>query len=116
VPIEKLRVSAQIKRLVVEGHTADLQRCPSRSEAVGAVTVALVAAGYDDVVIAAVLLNPSYGISDKPREQSTAWVAAEIASARALVADGTAIPTISAVALADSLPVASAREGSPWRL
>jgi hypothetical protein len=71
-------------------------RYPSRSEALFAVISALIQAGYDDATIAAIVLNPHHGISDKPRSQRDprspryeasirSWTAKEIARARAKV-------------------------------
>jgi hypothetical protein len=57
-------------------------RYASRSEAVFACVQALIVAGYDDVTIAAVLLDPAYGISAKPRALGRRWLARELARAR----------------------------------
>jgi hypothetical protein len=70
----KINVSNDIKTLIVQGKDLDNPgRFPSRSEALWAVTCALVRAGATDEVIAGVLLNKSNGISesvlDKPRPE-----------------------------------------------
>jgi hypothetical protein len=94
-PLHTLKVSARIKYLIHTGSDPENPgRYPSRSEAVFAVLQALIHGGHDDPTIAAVLLNPAYRISDKPRSQRDprspayehnirAWVSKEIARARA---------------------------------
>jgi hypothetical protein len=67
VNIATLRVSNRIKKLIRTGEYAP--RYPSRSEAEFAVLVALVGAGYDDATVAAIVLDPANGISDKPLSQ-----------------------------------------------
>jgi hypothetical protein len=96
-PLHLLRVSTRIKYLIQTGTDPDNpSRYPSRSEALFAVLSALVQAGYDDPTIAALVLNPQHGISDKPRSQRDprspryeasirSWTAKEIARARAKV-------------------------------
>ena len=80
VQLEGLRVSARIKRLIFEGTEA---RYRSRSEAVFACIQALIASGYDNAIIVAVLEDVANGISSKPRELGRRWVVREIARARA---------------------------------
>lgn len=82
VDISNLRVPDRIKKLMREGQNTDRQRYPSRSEAVFAVTSALVSAGYDDPTIASVLMAPENNISEKPREKGYPWVFSEITRAR----------------------------------
>jgi Bifunctional DNA primase/polymerase, N-terminal len=79
VDLDHLQIHHRIKRVVVEGpdHTY-----PSRSEALWAVLLALVGAGYDDATIAAVVLTKRYAISEKPRERGRRWLASELARAR----------------------------------
>jgi hypothetical protein len=94
ITLADLKVSARIKFLIVMGwdcHQPD--RYPSRSEALFACIMAMIAAQHDDATIAAVVLNPRYRISEKPRTQKNAtsplyephtraWVAKEIARGR----------------------------------
>jgi hypothetical protein len=80
VRLETLRVSPRIRALIHEGDTT---RYPSRSEGLFAALLALTASGYDDTVIANVMLDPGHAISAKPRELGRRWLAREIARARA---------------------------------
>lgn len=78
-------VSSRTKMLIVNGDDPDdPTRYGSRSEATWAVLCELVRAGVDDDTIAAILLDPDYGISghslDQPRSQ--AYVARQIKRAR----------------------------------
>lgn len=95
VMLEDLRVSARVKAILQTGQDPDNPtRYPSRSEAVYDMACALLYAGYDDATTAAVLLNPAWRISDKPRSVRDPrsphyemhvrnWIAKEIARARA---------------------------------
>jgi hypothetical protein len=83
VDIHQLNVTATIKFLIVTGTHPQGQRHPSRSEAEWRVIHNLISPGYDDVVIASVLLDPINRISEKPREKGRKWVEQEIARARA---------------------------------
>jgi hypothetical protein len=90
VDVDLLAMPGWVRRVILKGTDA---RYPSRSEAIHAIVRHLVAAGYADKVIAAILLDPRFGISSKPREigptwdtarkASRRWVAREIARARA---------------------------------
>jgi hypothetical protein len=73
-------VSDRIKYLIIHGDT--LSRYPSRSEAVFAVISSLVKAGYDDLQISEILLNPDYAISELPMEKGSKWVLQELSRAR----------------------------------
>lgn len=71
------RVSDKTKALIVNGNDPDdPDKYPSRSEALFAVLCELVRAGVDDDQIAAVILDPDFGISghvlDQPRPQQYA--------------------------------------------
>ncbi len=82
--------SSRIRAVIVEGRTADPERYPSRSEAVCAVTRELVRAGCDDQMMAELLLNPDFGISESILEhgaKAKAEAAREIANARADVGE-----------------------------
>jgi hypothetical protein len=81
VDLDTIPVSPRIKHLIREGD--DPGRYPSASEARWAVLQALIAAGVDDAVIAAVLLDGRFEISAKPRAEGLRWLAREIARARA---------------------------------
>jgi hypothetical protein len=83
VDVDALRVTPRVRTLIAGGWDAACGRYESRSEAVFAVVQALVAAGYDDVVIASVLLDPGNGIGEKPRQRGRRWIAGELARARA---------------------------------
>lgn len=89
-PLDSLRVSKEIKRLINEGKPKG-----ERSEAVFAVTRALVKAGHPDDEITAVLTCSGYGISEKPREQGIAWVQGELRRARTKPDSGSATPILS---------------------
>ncbi len=82
VHVQDLRVSERVKRLIMEGPAGQPGLYASRSEAVFAVAHALIASGYDNSVIAAVLFDPELRISEKPRAQGRSWLAAEIGRAR----------------------------------
>jgi Bifunctional DNA primase/polymerase, N-terminal len=70
---------AWVLRVIRDGHDG---RYPSRSEALFAVAVAMMRAGYDDATIAGVLLDARHGISSKPREKGARWLAHELGRAR----------------------------------
>lgn len=78
--LASLLVSDRIKRLIVEGQNT---RYPSGSEARWAVVQALIAAGYPDAQIAAVMLDERHAIGVKARCNGRVWLAREIARARA---------------------------------
>ena len=80
VTVEPIHVSPRILALIADGGAA---RYPSRSEALWAVLMALIEAGYTDVEVASIVLDPAYGISSKPREKGRRWLAGELARARA---------------------------------
>lgn len=95
VDLDTLRISTTIKTVITLGNKRT-DPYPSRSEALFAVETSLIRAGYDDATIAAILLNPQYGISDKPLHQkdpraaqywtlTKGWIARDIARARAKV-------------------------------
>ena len=59
--------------------TADtIGHYPSRSEALFAILLALLGAGYDDGDIARLCLLETNGISELPREKGPAWLAQEL--------------------------------------
>ena len=78
VSVASLRVSERIKQLITWGDAEG--RYPSRSEALFAVVTALVAAGYDDDTIAAVVWGHTIG--EKAREQGWRWLRGEVLRAR----------------------------------
>jgi P4 family phage/plasmid primase-like protien len=49
------------------------ERYHDRSALLADVVKALIQAGLDDIAIAAILLNPAYSVSEKPREKGLAW-------------------------------------------
>ena len=85
-----LRVSPRIKYLIQHGDS--IGQYPSRSEALFAVLMALLAAGYDDPDIARLCLLETHGISALPREKGRTWLAQELKRARHK-ANGAARPT-----------------------
>jgi hypothetical protein len=83
VDIDTLEVSRFIRALIRCGPDADPAKYSSRSEAVFACLMGLLHAGYSDTaLLASILLDPRYQISEKPREQGHRWVASEIARAK----------------------------------
>ena len=71
-----LRVSPRIKYLIQHGDS--IGQYPSRSEALVAVILALLGAGYDDIRIASLCLLERHGISELPREKGRTWLAQEL--------------------------------------
>jgi len=78
VSVASLHVPERIKQLITWGDTEG--RYPSRSEALFAVVTALVAAGYDDDTITAVVWGHTIG--EKAREQGWRWLRGEVLRAR----------------------------------
>ena len=74
--LRTLRVSPRIKYLIQHGDS--IGQYPSRSEALFAVIMALLGAGYDDTHIASVCLLETHGISELPREKGRTWLAQEL--------------------------------------
>ena len=74
--LRNLRVSPRIKYLIRHGDS--IGQYPSRSEALFAVIMALVGAGYDDHDISSLCLLEAHGISELPREKGPAWLAQEL--------------------------------------
>ena len=96
VDVSALTLSARMKGVI---QTGDDPKKPyvSRSEALFAVLTEMVRKGYDDATMAAVVLDPANGISDKPLGQKNqrspqywtltrGWMAREIARVRAKAA------------------------------
>ena len=82
-PYSRCRFSVRLKYLLRVGDNPITQeRYPSRSEATFAVMSALVAAGYTDRHIVAVMMNPCYVLSERPRQKGETWLLQEIARAR----------------------------------
>jgi len=78
-------VNQRTRMLIVQGDDPDdPTRYSSRSEAMWAVLCELIRAGCEDDIIAAVLLDPDFGISDHPLRQkrSVEYVARQIERAR----------------------------------
>ena len=103
-----LRVSPRIKYLIQHGDT--IGQYPSRSEALFAVILALLAAGYDDADIARLCLMETHGISGLPREKGHTWLAQELKRARhkansvARPANVVPVPEYGDDLLADTIP------------
>ena len=103
-----LRVSPRIKYLIQHGDS--IGQYPSRSEALFAVLMALLAAGYDDTDIAHLCLLNTHGISELPREKGRMWLAQELKRARhkangaARPADAVPVPEYGDDLLADTIP------------
>jgi P4 family phage/plasmid primase-like protien len=100
--LSSLIVSARIKEIIETGKWDPPEKYASRSEAVMAVAVALVGAGYPDAVVAHYISDPQWPISAHVRDQpnQTRYLAAQIEKARK-----TAKPVIDARA-----PLATARQ------
>lgn len=82
--LHALAISPRMKFLLRLGEDPnDPNRYPSRSEAEFAVMTALVAAGYSDRQMVGVMLDPTYVLSEKPRERGERWLLQEIGRARA---------------------------------
>ncbi len=103
-----LRVSPRIKYLIQHGDS--IGQYPSRSEALFAVLMALLGAGYDDADIARLCLLETHGISELPREKGRTWLAQELKRARhkangeAQPADAVPVPEYGDDLLADTIP------------
>ena len=103
-----LRVSPRIKYLIRHGDS--IGQYPSRSEALFAVLMALLAAGYDDADIGRLCLLETHGISELPREKGRTWLAQELKRARhkangvARTADAVPVPEHGDDLLADTIP------------
>ena len=78
--LKGLNVPPDIKYLIQHGDS--IGRFSSYSEALSAVLLALVGAGYEDSVIASLCLLESHGISKLPREQGLAWLHEELTQIR----------------------------------
>ena len=78
--LKGLTVPPDIKYLIQHGDS--IGRFSSNSEALSAVLLALVGAGYEDSVIAYLCLLESHGISKLPREQGSAWLQEELTQIR----------------------------------
>ena len=74
--LRTLRVSPRIKYLIQHGDS--IGQYPSRSEALFAVIMALLGAGYADTDIARLCLLETHGISELPREKGRTWLAQEL--------------------------------------
>ena len=74
---EDLPLTPDQKRLIQDGAPKG-----ERSEALWSVLRAMVKRGLEDDVIQAVLMDPRYGLSEKPREKKLSWLQQEIARAR----------------------------------
>ena len=80
VDLRGLSVPPPIKYLIQHGDT--IGQYPSRSEALSAVLMALLDAGYSDPDISRLCLLEEHGISELPREKGPAWLAQELKRAR----------------------------------
>ena len=106
--LRSLRVSPRIKYLIQHGDS--IGQYPSRSEALFAVLMALLAAGYDDHYIAHLCLLNTHGISELPQEKGHTWLAQELKRARhkangaARQVDVLPVPEYGDDLLADTIP------------
>jgi hypothetical protein len=87
--VATIGVSRRIQELIATGFVKG-DGYPSRSEALFAVEVALVRSGYDDPLIAAIVL--AHPIGEKAMAQGLEWLADDLARARASVRDGDPTP------------------------
>ena len=103
-----LRVSPRIKYLIQHGDT--IGQYPSRSEALFAVLMALLAGGYADNEVTRLCLMETHGISELPREKGRTWLAHELKRARhkangaARPANAVPVPEHGDDLLADTIP------------
>ena len=106
--LRSLRVSPRIKYLIQHGDS--IGQYPSRSEALFAVIMALLGAGYDDTHIARMCLLEDHGISELPREKGSTWLAQELKRARrkatSLTRQAQGEPEDSDDLMADTIPSA----------
>ena len=108
--LRTLRVSPRVKYLIQHGDS--IGQYPSRSEALFAVLMALLGAGYDDDDIACLCLLETHGISTLPREKGNTWLAQELRRARRKASgpsrsvDAWPVPEYGDDLLADSIPSA----------
>ena len=106
--LRTLRVSPRIKYLIQHGDS--IGQYPSRSEALFAVLMALIGAGYDDGDIGRLCLLETHDIAALPREKGQAWLAQELKRARrkangpARHADAVPTPEYGTDLLADTIP------------
>ncbi len=78
--LHRLHVSPYVKHLIQSGDT--IGEYASRSEALFAILLALLGAGYDDSDITRLCLLETHGISKLPREKGSAWLEQELKRAR----------------------------------
>jgi hypothetical protein len=84
VDVEMLEVATWLKYLIATGRDPNYRgKHPSRSEAHGHATKALLEAGIDAQIILSLLLDARYKISDRPREKGRRWLAGDIARIKA---------------------------------
>lgn len=77
VSVDDLHVSDEIKRLIREGKPQG-----QRSQAIFGVLRAMCNAGHSDDDMISVMMNPSHGISEKPRTNGLTWLRGEMERAR----------------------------------
>lgn len=80
IDIKSLNVPADIKYLIQHGDS--IGQYSTYFQALSAVLLALVGAGYDDSVIASLCLIEAHGISKVPREKGPAWLRQELMKIR----------------------------------
>jgi hypothetical protein len=84
VDIQTLKIPAWLKYLIHVGHDPDYVPSDStRSAAEFKALQGLIEAGLDDSTIMSLMLDPRYGISEKPREKGQKWLANDLTRAHA---------------------------------
>jgi hypothetical protein len=84
VDLQTLKIPAWLKYLIHVGHDPDYVASDStRSAAEFKALQGLIEAGLDDPTIMSLMLDPRYGISEKPREKGRKWLASDLARAHA---------------------------------
>lgn len=80
IDLKALRVPPDIKYLIQHGDS--IGQYPTYSEALSAVLLALVSAGYEDSAISSLCLLETHGISKLPRRKGPAWLQEELLQIR----------------------------------
>jgi len=111
--LNSLRVPMQVREMIRTGKGGTF---PSRSERHFAVLRELCSAGYDDGVIAAVVL--AHPVGAKARERDRAWLGAEIERARASLKERPLVPespppSVAGEARAETAPGGEETHGAP---
>jgi putative DNA primase/helicase len=77
IALDSLHVTQPIKTLIRNGKPKG-----QRSEAIFSAMRSMIKTGHSDGEIVAVLMDPSHGLSEKPRDKGEAWLRSELKRAR----------------------------------